>query len=121
MAAETPRRSTRVGIGDFPRLTRFYGIDPVTLLRTPQWLLAVYADQLRELQAEEALDAITAATYPHAPKVDRDRIWRNLAAKAGYEEPKQRLDPGSQAGKAALAGLGIGLHIDSSQEQTDDA
>ena len=102
-------------------MTRFYGLPPMTLATMPQWLLHIYAEQIREIESEEMLERITAATFPHADEAARGRVWRQLSAYAGYEEPKQALDPATQGGQTALAGLGIGLHIDSSQETDADA
>ena len=109
----------RVGVGEWPRLTRFYGISPGEIMKTPNWLLRVYAEQLCELAAEEALLAVSVSTYPHATDASRDRMYRRLVAEAGIEERVQQVNPTTRAGKAALAGLGIGIRIDSSEESND--
>ncbi len=103
----------RVSVGDWPRLTRYYGISPFELVRMPRWLTQLYADKLSELEAEEAIRASTISTLPHMGSSDRDRILRSWRDRAGVPEVVETVDVDTEGGKAVLAGLGIGLVVDS--------
>ena len=107
-------RKTRVSVGDWPRLTRFYGISPAELVRMPRWLTQLYSDRLSELEAEEAMRASTVSMLPHVEQSDRDRVTRALQRSANIpESPAATVDPYSDEGKGVLAGMGIGVVIDS--------
>lgn len=106
-----PKR-TRVSLGDWPRLTRFYGLSPLELATMPNVLLAVYAEAIPMLEAQESLDAILASDMPHAEEKDRDRILRLLRAKAQIDEQVEKIDPTSAAGVAQAGAVGIGVRIE---------
>jgi hypothetical protein len=115
---------TRVSLGDWPRLTRFYGIGPLELAVTPYNILRVYADQVEALQAEEQMERILASDMPHTEESDRRSVIRDLRRAAGVEEHVEKIDPESEAGVRQAAALGIKIDIparevDSSQETND--
>lgn len=100
----------RVSLLDFPRLTRFYGVSPRELARTPHNILAVYAEQLPELQAEEALFAFTASDMPHLKPADRRSVYRSFERHVPKPEPV-KVDVRSEEG-AALVTQKFGIKID---------
>ena len=102
-------KSSRVAVGDWPRLTRFYGLSPHELVRLPRWLTEYYAECLPGLEAEEMLSAFTVSDFPHAKESDRDRIRRSLRREAAIEVSTSVLDVSTEAGRVVLAGMGIGI------------
>jgi hypothetical protein len=108
----------RVKVEDWPRLTRFYGISPAELLRTPHAILEVYAAQLMELQAEETLMAMVVSDMPYMSDSDRKKARRPLARVVGGGEQVQKIDHTTEGGRATAAQLGIGVRgaIESTEE-----
>lgn len=105
----------QVTVGDWPRLTRFYGITPMELARLPRWLLRLYAEQMEEILAGEMLAGLTVSSFPYMDESARDRTERQLRRSAGLDVAAvQQVDPLSEEGTAALAGLGIKVVVDSS-------
>jgi hypothetical protein len=120
-----PTPLTRVSLGDWPRLTRFYGIGPLELALIPQNILRIYAEKLEALQAEEQMERIMASDMPHTEQSDRRAVIRDLQRAAGIEEHYEKIDPETEGGVARAAALGIKIdvpkrEVDSSSE-TDDA
>ena len=103
--------SQRISPLDWPRLTRFYGISPAELYRTPNVLLQVYLDALPVLQAEETMVAFLTADLPYMKDADRKKAKR-LLSRWLPDEPEQKIDPDTDAGVATAARLGIGIKID---------
>ena len=85
----------------------------------PRWLTQLYADKLPWLEAEESIRGYTIAALPHTVEGDRDRVLRSIKQRAGIEERVEQVDVETEGGKAVLAGMGIGLVVDSSGR--DDA
>lgn len=116
--------SKRVSVGDWPRITRFYGIGPFELARLPYAILRVYAEQLPRLAAEEALLGFTTADLPYADKGDRKKIHRAFEQYVDKPEP-EKLDVRTTTGAQAIAGFGIGVYVEptevESSEETTDA
>ena len=102
-------RTTRVAVGDWPRLTRFYGLSPFELARMPRWLTEFYAKCLPSIQAEEMLLSFTVSDFPHSKESDRARIRRMLQREADSEPQAPKIDISTEGGRAALAGMGIGI------------
>lgn len=96
-------------IAAWPRLTRFYGISPLELARTPNVILGVYIEQLPELEAQEQLLAFQAADYPHVDIGDRREWHSKLVAMANLPEPEidRSVDMTTADGRRVLHGLGI--------------
>lgn len=103
---------TRPSLGDWPRLTRFYGLRPDELATIPGNILQVYVEQLPVLESEEMLGAILASDMPHAREKDRKDIFRALRRGAEAEEEAVKIDPESQAGRYMAASMGIGIQIE---------
>ena len=115
---KTPRR--RVGLGGWPALTRFYGISPFELARMPHWLTRLYAEKLPEIEARETMRGTTISAFPHTIDRDRDRMIRDLVRQSGYEPVAATpIDPTTDEGRVALAGMGIGVTIDSPVVEND--
>lgn len=94
-------------IEHWPRLTRFYGISPAELARTPNVITRVYIDALGKLEAEEQLSRMQASDFPHLTESARGKIHRGLMRAAGYGQ-------GAEAPKVAPTAAGmaaVGLHI----------
>ena len=109
--------TSRVAVGDWPRLSRFYGLSPFELARLPRWLTEFYAECLPALQAEETLLAIMVSDHPHATEADRNKIHRILQRDADTEVEVPSIDPSTEAGQFALAGMGIA--VDFSEVNTE--
>lgn len=113
----------RISPLDFPRLTRFYGIPPSELARMPYVLLEIYAEGLKELQAEEALLGFMTADMPHLKPDERKRTHARFLRLAGLEEEVKKIDHTTEGGRAAAAALGIGIDLPDAEIEspTDDA
>ena len=107
-------KSSRVALGDWPRLTRFYGLSPFELARMPNWLTRLYAKKLPGLEAEELLSLYIAPVLPHVRVRDRDRMLRRIQERAGFEEVVETIDSQTEEGKVVLAGMGIGVVLEDS-------
>jgi hypothetical protein len=94
----------------WPRLTRFYGISPFELQHLPYAITRIYISALPELEAEEQLSRIQAASFPHMEEKSQKKIHRRLAALVGIEEETVKLNPHDDV--SALAALGIGAVIE---------
>lgn len=108
----------RVSLGDWPRLTRFYGIGPSELGSLPANIIAVYAEALPVLQAEEVLLGFTTSDMPYASAADRRRIHRAWERYLPAPEP-EKIDLQSDGGKAVAASLGIVLDFPQPEVQSE--
>lgn len=89
----------------WPRLTRFYGISPSEIARTPRVILELYAEQIPRLQAQEQLMAVQAACMPHATEQAARRVHKMLARMA--ETTEDAVDPRRADHVQGLASIGI--------------
>lgn len=102
-------------IASWPRLTRFYGISPLELAQTPNWMIRAYTEALPELEAQEQLMALQASDHPHVDTDSRKDTHRRLVDMAGYEIPEEsgtKIDMTTAEGRRALHGLGIAVVTD---------
>lgn len=102
-------------IEQWPRLTRFYGIPPRELARTPRWLIMLYLEAIPSLTAEEQLVAFQVSDFPHMEERDRKQVHRQVqriaSGKGEPPAPQQRgVDPSKDGGM--LAATGIALKIE---------
>lgn len=100
----------RVSLRDWPRITRFYGIGPEILARMPNNLIEMYAEQLIELSAEEALLGFLTSDMPHLSATDRRSTVRRFEKYIPEEEPEQA-DLTTAGGRAQAARLGIVIDL----------
>ena len=107
--------ASRISLGDWPRLTRFYGITPLELQKLPPAIIELYAVQLTSLRAQEILEAMLVADMPYADQSDRKRMRRLYLRELAIDEPAPQIDVRSEAGQAAAAGLGIGVTVESTE------
>ena len=114
--ARSPGVASRISLGDWPRLTRFYGITPLELEKLPHVIIELYATQLPSLRAQEILEAMLVADMPYADQSDRKRMRKLYLRELNIDEPApQSLDAHSEAGQAAAAGLGISVTVESTK------
>ncbi len=106
------RALSRVSVGDWPRLTRFYGIGPEELVRLPGIIIKTYAEQLPFLEGEEMLRDLIVADYPHVAQKDRTIVWARARQLAfGGEGPADStpVDLKTAQGRSVLSAHGIGF------------
>jgi hypothetical protein len=108
----------------WPRLTRFYGLPPSDWAEMPPWLLRVYLDAMPELEAEEQLGRIQAASFPQADEKSRKSVHRALVRTVERSMDSVRAssaptisDPEKDAG--TLAAIGIRVKLESVGEKID--
>ena len=101
-------------IGTFPRLTRFYGISPLELADTPNWVLQLYVDCISELEAEERILAMQVSDWSHLSEKDRRSIRSRLIERLNTEPvAPPTMNVTEHASKRDLAAIGIKVVIES--------
>jgi hypothetical protein len=98
--------------GDWPRLTRFYGLSFSELSRMPRWAIRFYLTEIPSLAAEEQLARADAAAYPHFEEESAAEFRRGLYVLAGIEEASIAVDPQTMETKRALEKIGIKVVIE---------
>ena len=121
-----PKSSDRAlsEVEDWPRLTRFYGLSFTELTTMPRWAREQYIEQLPAIAAEEQLDRLQAADFPHAEESARKKLHRNLVravenqrSEAPAAAPMQR-DVGKD--KRLLGGMGIKVVLEPPKPRNSD-
>jgi hypothetical protein len=105
----------RVTIGDWPRLTRFYGLSPFELALIPNNILSIYAEQLPVLTAEEALLGFYTSDLPHLEKGTRRNLYRSFERMLPKPEA-EKADLTTEEGKVKAGSFGIGVIIEEGSE-----
>lgn len=101
-------------VGEFPRLSRFYGFSPVELAELPRWMRELYLHAIPQLQAEEQLLSFQASDFPHMDQKDRSKLHRQimgLAARRDIPEGEQ-VDTRTQEGRDTIGSLGFKVVVD---------
>jgi hypothetical protein len=103
----SPATEFELEVRSWPRLTRFYGIGPLELFALPRPVTRIYAEALRELEAEEQLARFQAADWPYHSGTKRKGIMRRIFSpdEQPPEDAVTRLDPVED--QVVLAGIGI--------------
>jgi hypothetical protein len=95
-----------IDVSDWPLLTRFYGLTPRELARTPRVLLDLYRKAIPEIVAEETMIAMQIADFPHLEQSARREIHDKLLSGTGID-PTPVFNPQQPKDHIALGDMGI--------------
>lgn len=113
----------------FPALTYHYGLTFSELVAMPRVIIELYIRKLPILQAEEQLERIEAATFPHAKPDAQKKVIRQLNRTVQRGRPKPKTAAVSKSPvvmQQQLAAVGIGVKFVSAggapaSEEVNDA
>lgn len=104
------RDSLREAVESFPILTFWFGLGFEELCRLPNWVLAMYVEQLPQLLATTEVMMARTSAFPHMKKSAQQQMLSELRSRSRSRRPAKRLHVDEY--EKTLGPIGIGFHRD---------